>query len=105
MALVFKGAGTKVAKLPGIQPLLQAEAVAIMAAAKALASAHKDTGAYSASLQIKTVPGRKGVKDRLVLANDKAAVHIEYGHLQVPKSGKPVWVPGQFILTRAYTGK
>lgn len=105
MAVVYKAAGTRVAKLPGLQPVLQAEALAILATAKALAASHTDTGAYSASLTVKSVPGRKGVRDRLVVANDKAAIHIEYGHLRVQENGKPVWVPGQYILTRALTGK
>lgn len=102
MAQVFKGAGTKVAKLPGIQPLLDAAASAILARAAANAAAHMDTGSYASSLRVHTVPGKKGVMDRLVVAEDPAAVHIEYGHLSGGKT--PQWVPGQFILTKSIGG-
>ena len=101
MAEVYKGVGTKLAKLPGLQPVLQDTAEDIKAKAVALASGHRDTGAYASSLKVQSVPGKKGVTDRLVIADDPASVPIEFGHLT--KSGK--WVEGQYILTRALYGE
>ena len=46
------------------------------------------------------VPGRNGVKDRMVYSSDPAAVPIEFGH--VTSSGRVV--PGQRILLNALYG-
>lgn len=97
MAQVYKGAGTKIAKLPGVQPVLQAAAEELKAKAAALAAEHVETGAYASSLEVRTVPGKKGVKDRLVIADDPASAIIEFGHL----TKKGTWVEGQYILSRA----
>lgn len=102
MAKVYKGAGTSVAKLDGIQPLLDAAAAEILARATSLAASHTATGRYVSSLKVQPTPGKKGVTDRLVVAGDTAAVHIEYGHLQGDEH--PTWVPGQYILTKAIEG-
>lgn len=106
MATVFKSAGTRVAKLPGIQPLLDSVALGIKgrAAANISGSSEHASGAYASSLEVRSVPGRKGVRDRLVVANDEAAVHIEYGHLAGGEGGSPTWVPGKYPLTRAIGG-
>lgn len=106
MAQVFKGVGTKIAKLEGIQPLLDNAAAQIKtrAAANIAASSAEPTGRYAASLEVRAVRGRKGVRDRLVTANDPGAVHIEYGHLERTEDGGAKWVPGKFPLTRAIGG-
>ena len=103
MAQVFKGAGTKVAKLPGIQPLLDKAATRIKAAAASNISSSSagSTGAYASNLEVRKVRGKKGVMDRLVVANDPGALSIEYGHLQGDPGGSPTWVPGKFPLTNA----
>lgn len=103
MAQVYKGAGTKVAKLPGIQPLLDKAAARIKAAAVSNISSTSagSTGAYASSLEVRKVRGKKGVMDRLVVANDSGAIHIEYGHLEGGQGGSPTWVPGKFPLTNA----
>lgn len=103
MAQVYKGAGTAVAKLPGIQPELDKAASGILARAKARAAAHVDEGNYLASLQVRSVPGRKGVRDRLVESTHPASVAIEYGHWHDTKKGK-IFVPGQYILKGAIKG-
>lgn len=103
MAQVYKGAGTKVAKLPGIQPELDKAAAAILARAKSRAASHVDTGGYLSSLQVRSVPGRKGVRDRLVESTHPASVAIEFGHLNYTKKGA-VFVPGQYILKGAIKG-
>lgn len=97
MAQVYKGAGTKVAKLPGIQPELDKAARTILNRAKGLAARRADSGRYLRSLNAVTVPGKKGVKDRLVYSSDPGAIPIEFGHIS--RSGK--WVPGQRILLSA----
>ena len=98
MAQVFKGAGTKIAKLPGVQPVLDTAAAGVLARATANASAHVDTGEYLSKLHVQPVRGKKGVRDRLVVAGHPAAISIEYGHLSRNRS---TFVPGQYILTRA----
>lgn len=100
MAQVFAGAGTKVAKLPGVQPELDKAARSILNRAKGLAARRADSGAYLRSLNAMAVPGKKGVTDRIVYSSDPGSIPIEFGH--VSKSGQ--WVPGQRILLRALYG-
>jgi hypothetical protein len=74
-----------------------------------LAVGHRLTGNYLSKLSVKNVPGKKGVRDRMVIAGDKAAMSIEYGHSVRFNRGKNAeknsynfkWVPGQYILTGA----
>lgn len=100
MAQVFAGVGTKLAKLPGLQPELDKAAGSILNRAKAHAAGRTDSGAYMSSLKVKAVPGKKGVKDREVYSDDPGAIPIEFGHIS--EGGK--WVPGQRILLRAVYG-
>ena len=58
------------------------------------AALHRLTGNYIQHLDVRNVPGKKGVRDRIVVATDKAAYSIEWGHYT--QSG--TWVPGQHIL-------
>ena len=105
MAKVYKGAGTKVARLPGIQPELDVAAMKVMLRAKAEAAASIRTGHYESSFEIKRVPGKRGVTDRLVVNNDEGSVAIEYGHVTPASRRSPGrFVPGKFILTRAVNG-
>lgn len=97
---MYKGAGTKVAKLPGVQAELDKGAQKVLSHAKANAAAHFKTGAYSASLGVAVVPGRNGVQDRMVYSSDPAAVPIEFGH--VAANGRVV--QGQRILLNALYG-
>lgn len=103
MATVFKGVGTKIARLPGVQPELDKAAAKILARAKAGASQHVRSGHYLNSLKIKTVRGKGGVIDREVYSDDPGAVAIEYGHLTDGKNG-PTWVPGHRVLINAVYG-
>ena len=102
MAQVYKGSGTKVAKMAGVQPALDAAAAKVLARAKTLAAGHVDTGAYVESLGVEKTPGKKGVVDRLVYSDDPAAAHIEYGY--ITRGKPPRYVRGQFILTKAARG-
>lgn len=103
MAEVYKGTGTKIARLPGIQPELDKAAAAILARAKAGAAARANTTRYLNSLKTGTTPGRSGVVDREVYSDDPGAVAIEFGHLSRGKHGA-TWVPGQRILLNALYG-
>lgn len=103
MASVHKGAGTKIARLPGLQPELDKAARAILVRAQGAAATREDSGAYLRSLGIQAVPGKRGVVDRLVYADDPGAVAIEFGHLAQGKRGA-TWVPGQRILLNALYG-
>lgn len=97
MGKVYKGTGVKIAKLPGVQATLGYVAAARLVRAKSLAAAHAKTGKYASSLEVVTTPGKKGVMDRAIVANDPAALAIELGHMT--RNGKHV--PGQYILNRA----
>lgn len=106
MAYVYRGVGTTVARMAGNHPEMDRVANVLLGLAKANATPHIDTTAYIRKLSTKNVPGKKGVRDRLVIAGDKAAMSIEYGHSQLVKNpgGRGYdfkWVPGQFILTKA----
>lgn len=105
MATVYKGAGTSVAKLPGIQPELDKAARSILNRAKAAAAGRVKSGAYMRSFGVEPTPGKKGVTDRLVYNDDPGAVPIEFGHLATGEGGM-AWVPGQRIfLTALYGGR
>lgn len=102
MAKVYPGTGVKMAKLPGVQAELDAAAAKVEANARALAASHVRTGHYSSSFTVENVPGKSGVRDRMVTNTDEAALAIEYGHMTRSSHGKPGrYVPGQFILTRS----
>lgn len=106
MAEVYKGVGTMVARMAGDHPEMDNVAHTLLALARFNAEQHRLTGNYIANLHVKNVPGKKRVRDRLVIAGDKAAISIEYGHAVRVKDPEPnesnfKWVPGQFILTDA----
>lgn len=106
MATVFKGISTHVARLAGDSDEMDVAAHKLMALVRARAIKHRLTGAYMSKLKIENVAGKKGVRDRLVVAGDKAAMSIEYGHAQRTNNDDPSksdfrWVPGQYILTGA----
>lgn len=100
MADVYGGTGVKIARLPGVQPELEAAAQKILARARGGASPHVETGHYISSLGVRSIPGKSGVIDREVYNDDQAAVFIEYGH--ATRDGG--WVPGQRILLNALYG-
>lgn len=102
MASVKRNADVKCAMLPGVQGLLTATAHRIKATGEALAAESIQTGNYASSFGVETVPGERGVEDRLVYNDDEAAVVIEYGHLTPPTEKSPgTYVPGKHILRRA----
>lgn len=106
MATVFKGISTHVARLAGDSDEMDVAAHKLLAIARARATKHRLTGAYLSKLKIENVAGKKGVRDRLVVAGDKAAMSIEYGHAQRTNNDDPSksdfrWIPGQYILTGA----
>lgn len=106
MAEVFKHVPNQVARMAGDHPEMDLVANKLLFAAKVRARRHRLTGAYIAQLSTKNVPGKKGVRDRLVIAGDKAAMSIEYGHAHRTNNLDPSkadfkWVPGQYILTGA----
>lgn len=101
MADVYGGTGVKIARLPGVQPELEAAAQKILARAKSGAAPHVETGHYISSLGVRPTPGKSGVVDREVYSDDPASVAIEFGHF-AGHSGH--WVPGQRILLNALYG-
>lgn len=106
MAEVFKTVGNQVARMAGDHPEMDIAANKLLMIARKRALKHRLTGAYLAQLKVENVAGKKGVRDRLVVAGDKASMSIEYGHSYRTNNDDPSkadfkWVPGQFILTGA----
>lgn len=106
MATVYKNVPVMVARMAGLHPEMDLVANKLLGLAKARAIRHYLTGSYLSKLSVKNVPGKKGVRDRMVYAGDKAAMSIEYGHaVRVKDAGHNDynfrWVPGQYILTGA----
>ena len=99
MAEVYRWVPNGVARMAGNDPEMDRVARLVLFTVKNRARRHQLTGAYMAKLQAKNVPGKKGVRDRLITAGDKAAYSIEWGHWS-PKKGVEGarWVPGQHIL-------
>lgn len=109
MAYVYRSASLTAARICGDDPVMDIAAGMLLGLAKARAVDHILTGAYISQLFTTRAPGKKGVTDRLVVAGDKAAISIEYGHSVRINKGRNApqnsmnfrWVPGQFILTGA----
>lgn len=105
MATVYAWVPVGVARMAGNDPEMDKVAHKLYTLALARAEAHRLTGAYISQLSVKNVPGKKGVRDRMVIAGDKAAMSIEYGHAVRFHGEKNAanfkWVPGQYILTGA----
>lgn len=93
MAEVYKWVGTGVARMAGNDPEMDRVARLVLYTAKLRARRHRLTGDYLSKLSAKNVPGKKGVRDRMIFAGDKAAYSIEWGHW-----AGTTWVPGQHIL-------
>jgi hypothetical protein len=104
MAEVYRWVPNGVARMAGNSAEMDATAELVMLHVKRRAQAHRLTGDYISKLSIKNVPGKKGVRDRMIFAGDKAAYSIEWGHW-APRKGAPgaTWVPGQHILGGAVT--
>lgn len=108
MAEVYGWVPNHVARIAGNDPEMDRVAKKLYTLALGRAVAHRLTGDYISKLSVKNVPGKKGVRDRMVIAGDKAAMSIEYGHsvrfnrTSTEKNAYNFkWVPGQFILTGA----
>lgn len=108
MALVYRNVSLMAARMAGNDPQMDQFAAQLLAKVTARAIRHRLTGEYISKLSVKNVPGKKGVRDRLVIAGDKAAISIEYGHSvrynrnsTTRNSFNFKWVPGQFILSGA----
>lgn len=109
MAVVYGWVPNGVARMAGNDGEMDRVAKKLYTIARARAEAHRLTGAYISKLGVKNVPGKKGVRDRIVYAHDKAAMSIEYGHaVRLNHAGRNeanfAWVPGQYILTGAING-
>jgi hypothetical protein len=106
MAKVYNHVPVMVARMAGNDFEMDRVAKKLYNIAYRRATAHRLTGNYLKKLSVKNVPGKKGVRDRMVYAGDVAAISIEYGHaVRVKDAGHNEynfrWVPGQYILTGA----
>lgn len=105
MAEVYPSAGTTVAIIAGRTQAMDAGAHRVLTAVRGVAARHTLTGAYMSKLSIVSARGQSGngrrVTDRLVVADDPAAVSIEYGHIQRVKGARRVkYIPGLHIMRR-----
>lgn len=109
MATVYAWVPNGVARMAGRSDEMDHVAHKLYRLALGRAQSHRLTGMYISKLSVKEVPGKKGVRDRMVIAGDIAAMSIEYGHAvrfnrgsDAPKNSYNFkWVPGQYILTGA----
>lgn len=107
MAKVYKGTGTKIARMAGNHVVMDEAAEKIRARAAENAAAHRDTGEYSGNFKTKRVKARSGsVTDRMVYNDHPAAYAIEKGHFAKNAAGElGKFVTGQFNLTKAVNGE
>lgn len=98
MAEVFRWVPNGVARMAGNDPEMDRVARLVLFTAKQRARQHMLTGDYIGKLTARNVPGKKGVRDRMIFAGDKAAYSIEWGHTVRRKDGTSYWLPGQHIL-------
>ncbi|MDK8450990.1 DUF5403 family protein [Corynebacterium mastitidis] len=105
MAEVYKGTGTRIARMAGKHAVMDEAAERVRAAATRRASQDRRTGAYSSNFKTARdkSPKGKGVVDRVVYNDHPAALAIELGHFAMTtdeegrqKEGK--FVPGKFNL-------
>lgn len=98
MAEVYKWVPNAVARMAGDSDEMDRVAQDLYNIVLRRAIAHRLTGDYIDNLSVKNVPGKKGVRDRVVIAGDKAAYSIEWGHTVTRKDGTSYWLEGQHIL-------
>ena len=107
MAYVSPLAGPMAAVIAGPSKQMDHAAQRGLTAVRNVAAAHRLTGNYLSKLSVVTAPSEKPskvgtVQDRLIVADDEAAVSIEYGHMIRYKNARRVrYVPGQHIMGRA----
>ena len=103
MATVYRSASVTAARIAGESQVMDDVANAVADNARALAASHNVSGEFEASIGVERRPGKRGVTDRIVYADDPNALSIEFGHLTRPgKDGTSQhWVEGLHILARA----
>lgn len=102
MAQVYASVTEEAAHIAGGMPEMDRTANRVLLAAKASAARHRQTGHYMSKLGIESAGNGK---DRLVVADDEAAVPIEFGGLRITKRGRRVTaqrIPGLHIMGEAY---
>ncbi|RBO73534.1 DUF5403 family protein [Microbacterium sp. H6] len=107
MSYVDPRAGSMAAQIAGQSSQMDMVASRGVRAVQNVAAGHRLTGAYISKVFAATVPSvvpsKVGpVDDRLIVADDEAAVSIEYGHIVRFKNARRVrFVPGQHIMAKA----
>ena len=102
MAKVNKSASVLVAKIISKNPIMDAVADRVAAEVKAGWEAHADTHEIAASIQVKNVPGKKGVRDRIIYSDAPGVISAEFGHLAGKRTSKKrKYVPGLHIFGKA----
>lgn len=107
MSYVDPRAGSMAAQIAGRSTEMDMVANRGVRAVQAVAAGHRLTGEYISKVFATTVPSvvpsKVGpIDDRLIVADDKASVSIEFGHIVRFKNARRVrYVPGQHIMAKA----
>lgn len=89
MARLRNNIGRHIATLPGVNDAVRDEAERRAYKVRSAASAHRNTGAFAASVKVVKASGPHRRQDWLVAINDPNAISINWGHID-SKTGRPV---------------
>lgn len=100
MATVYAGVGTHVAKMVSGSTVLDQEAQKLASRVRSgWAAHHKSSGAgFFTTIKVKSIPGKKGVKDRLVYSDAYGIISAEFGHWTPGKKRR--FVPGLHVFKK-----
>lgn len=107
MSYVDPRAGSMAAQIAGRSKEMDLVANRGVRTVRTVAAGHRLTGTYISKVFATTAPSVVSSKvgpidDRLIVADDDAAVSIEYGHLVRFKNARRVrYVPGQHIMAKS----
>lgn len=108
MAYVSRDARLIAAIMVGKSDALDNAAKQVLRSVQAVAAQHRLTGNYMSKLGIENVPGLIGVgklvRDRLIVADDPAAIPIEFGHIQRISARRVKFIPGLHIMQKGLEG-
>lgn len=108
MAYVNRDARLVAAIIVGKSDVLDRGAGRVLRSVRSVAAQHHLTGNYQSKLSVLNVPGRIGVgklvRDRLIVADDEAAVPIEFGHIVRVSKTRVKFIPGLHIMQRGLEG-
>lgn len=100
MAKIYNGVGTRVARMPELNPAIGMAAKSVASKARAMAAVDADTGDFAGSISAEPYRHHRDTNDWAVVMQDEGASFIEAGHIS--QSG--TYVPGKMTGWRAAGG-